>query len=104
VLDFHFVRRNGRGLVARLAESGAAVKLPVVPRAHEVFTIEPALAERTARVVANIGYSAEHAILARDRELQSSHPGFAQAALFKRFGRAEVMPGFVAHAEAEFVG
>lgn len=98
------MRRNGSVLIARLTESGAAVKLPAVPRAHDVFTIEPALTERTAHVIANIGYSAEHAILARDRELQSSHRGFAQAALLKRLGRAEVMPGFVGHEEAEFVG
>jgi hypothetical protein len=52
VLDFHIVARNCIELESRLAESRAAMILPVVPRARDVLTVESAVGKRTTGVIA----------------------------------------------------
>ena len=68
VFHGHVVSRNGVLLKTRLAQTGAAVELPVVPRADDVLAVEPALTERPADVVAHSADRAELPVLVRQRQ------------------------------------
>ena len=48
---------------ARLADAGAAMKLPVMPGADDIVAVQPALAKRPADMVAHIGNRAELSVL-----------------------------------------
>ena len=63
VLFLDAVARDLVGLVAGLALAGATMEPVLVPGTHDELTFEPALAQRTADVVADIRDDAELAVL-----------------------------------------
>jgi hypothetical protein len=95
-LLLHVIPRQRIRLVAGLALPGAAVVLPVVPRADHVLPIERALGQRAAGMVADAGEGPELAGLMGDHELQLADGGSGERLPVELRGGAEVMP----HAEA----
>src|SRR5262249_53009178 len=93
-LDLHRERRHAIPFESRLADAGAAMKLPTVPGTSDEIAVEAAFAERSADVVADIRHRAELSILERDR----NGGGRRLAALQRRFrellGAADVHPVF----------
>ena len=61
-LHFHFVAGHGIILRAGLADTGDAIEFPIVPGAHHIFTIQLALTEWAAGVIAHAGDDAEDAL------------------------------------------
>ena len=92
VLDLDRVRGHAVGLVARLALAGPPVELVVVPRAGDEVSLERALAERTADVVADAGDGAELAVAVRERDALRAGAHFLHRALRELVARAEVDP------------
>ena len=69
VLDLDRIGRNAVFLETGLAQAAAAVEFPIVPGADDIVAVQPAVAERSADVVAGIRNRAEFSILERYREL-----------------------------------
>ena len=63
------------------------MKLPIVPRTDDVFAIKPALVQRAARVVADVGDRAEHAVAMRDGELRLAEGDLGESASAEMFER-----------------
>src|SRR5262245_64560892 len=71
-LDLHRERRHAILFESGLADAGAAMELPTVPRTSDVIAVETAFAERPTDVVADIRHRTELSILERDRKGDSS--------------------------------
>jgi hypothetical protein len=54
VLNLEFVTRDGVVFIAWLALTVQTMKLPIVPRANHVVTLQATLTQRPSGVVANI--------------------------------------------------
>jgi hypothetical protein len=65
-LDLHRQGRHAILLESRLADAGAAMELPTVPRTSDVIAVETAFAERPSNVIADIRYRTELSVLERD--------------------------------------
>ena len=62
-LYFDRIGRNTIVIEAWLALAATSVKFPVMPRADNIFAIQPAFAERSACVIAGIGKNTKCAVL-----------------------------------------
>ena len=79
-------------LESRFTVAGAAVKLVVMPGAHDVVTVERAGAQRPADVIADTGDRAELAVAIRQGDAQSSRLDLAQRRIAQLLDRAQIDP------------
>src|SRR5262249_55507342 len=91
-LDLHRERRHAVLFVPKLADAGAAMELPTVPRTSDVIAVETAFAERPTDVVADIRHRTELSILERDRKGDSSRLATLQRRARELIGTADVDP------------
>src|SRR5215510_4161666 len=91
-LDLHRKRRHAILFVSRLANAGAAMELPTVPRTNDEIAVETAFAEWPADVIADIRHCAELSILERDRNGDSSRLAALQRRPRELIGTADVDP------------
>jgi hypothetical protein len=99
VLDLDGVGGNAILLEAGLAEPAAAVKLPIVPGADDVFAIEAPVAQGPARMIARVRDHAESSIPERDRDLATPCGGALKRCLGKVRGSADIDPVFICHGD-----
>jgi hypothetical protein len=97
IFDAHVVGRNAILFVPRFAFSCPAVKLPVVPGAHDVVTVEVTLPERPSNMVADAGYRAELAILPGQRNLDAPQRHFLNRLPGKLLAGTDVYPRIDVH-------
>src|SRR5215475_15232171 len=62
-IDPHREGGNAVLLEARLAQAGAAMEFPAMPRADDVILIKPAVAQRAADVIAGVRHRAPGAVV-----------------------------------------
>ena len=94
VLDTNLVHGHAIRLVAGFTFSGPAVELPVVPRADHVVTVELALTQRSAHVVADAGDRAELPVLAGERDPRATQQHLLEWLATQLVHRPDVDPGF----------
>jgi hypothetical protein len=94
-LDAHWKGGDLVGLEAGLAETGAAMKLPTVPRADDVILFETAVAERTAHVIARIRQRAPGALAKREGDVDIVGLEAAQCRSRQFVRGADIDPVFV---------
>ena len=92
VLYFDRVGRNTIILEAWLARAGTSVKFPVMPRADNIFAIQPAFAERSACVIARIRKNTKCAIFIRNGEFSVQHGDALERRRRKLVDAADINP------------
>ena len=92
VLDFHRIGRHAVFLEAGLAQAAAAVEFPVVPGADDVIAVEPAVAERSADMIAGVGDRAELSVLDGDGQRPVHRGDAPHRRAGKVLGGADVDP------------
>src|SRR5262249_50059303 len=97
-LDLHRERRHAILFVSGLADAGAAMELPTVPRTSDVIAVETTFAERPTDVVADIRHRTERSVLERDRNGGGLRLATLQRGSREILGAADVDPLlFVGH-------
>src|SRR6476620_9039085 len=93
-LDLHRESRHAILLESRLADAGAAMELPTVPRTSDVVAVETAFAERPTNVVAKSRYRTELSVLERNRNGGRLHLATLQRRSGEILGTADLDPVF----------
>src|ERR1035441_6279469 len=75
------------------------MKFPIMPGAHDVIAVQPALAERAAGVIAHAGNDAEYAVVMREGEFGATEGDFGQRAGSKICCCPDILPVCVSHDE-----
>ena len=73
------------------------MEFPVVPRANHVITIQPALTQRAAGVIANAGDHTEDPVAMRDGQFRPAKSDFSEWARSEICDRADVLPLIISH-------
>lgn len=69
----NFVRRNGVFFIASLSLAFDAMKLPLMPRAHDILGVERALTKGTASVIADAADGAKDPIAKAESDARTAY-------------------------------
>ena len=97
VLDLDRVARDPVLFEAGLALAGAVVELPVVPGADDIVSVQAALSEGAAHVVADSGDRGEGAVAVHEGDGRGSDPDGRDRLLGELFRCADVLPLLLGH-------
>ena len=73
------------------------MKFPIMPGAHHIIAIQPALTERAADVIAHAGDDAEDAVAMREGKLVSTESDFGQRTGSQVCCCSDILPICVSH-------
>jgi len=95
--DLERVTRHRVFLVTRLAQPGAAMKFPVMPRTDYVLANQMSLSKRTARMIADSRDDSELSIVPGNRQLRIQTDDFCERSFLEIFNQAQVVPWLLIH-------